>query len=118
MAQKVAAPGRCERCGQRSATKIGWGDGRSERDTGLVCAACPPYDNVTSYGEWRVLIRRSVWDALPEDQKRRGRTPAHETQYGSAVASAHDPEAAPAILTLDRVSGASGNAHAWLTATS
>jgi hypothetical protein len=102
----MAAPGRCESCGMRQATRQMAEYAGAEHAGALRCDTCPPYDNCSSYGPARLLVRRAAWDALPDDRKRRGRTPAHETQYGSAVSAAHDSDSAPAVLIPDPVSGA------------
>ena len=99
------APGRCESCGVRWATRQMAEYAGAEHAGALRCAVCPPYDNCSSYGS-RLLVRRAAWNALPDGYRRRGRTPAHETEYGSKVATAHDPDAAPAVLILDPVTGA------------
>lgn len=85
----------------RKWTPADWG--HDSPSGALTCAAHMGGSGV-SWG--RPLVTRAAWDATPADQRRRSsRGPAGETEHGSAVLTAHTPDEAPALLTIDPTTG-------------
>jgi len=80
-----------------------WATARQSLTGRLVCGAHAG-GSCVSWG--RPLMTRATWGATPDDQRRRSsRGPAGESEYGSAVLTAHAPDEAPAVLVLDPETG-------------